>query len=182
MADLMSEDDTRRFTGDVDHEPRAVKVDDLVVDELTGEVLELPENAGDKTEFLTYRLVTLQEAERAYKQAIALVKLALKRELEKLDLKSLQTQYGRPVIRSRTTRKGKVERAIAFIDSHELTHEQSDSIFDTATSLDAKKLDKLVAEGSLPLETIEALIEESASEWLQVSPVLKTPPVVEKVK
>ena len=164
-----------------DHEPRAVKVDDLVVDELTGEVLELPENAGDKAEFLTYRLTALQEAERAYKQAIVLLKLALQRELEKLDLKSLQTQYGRPVIRSRTTRKGRVERMPTVVDDFELSDQQTTHILDAATSLDAKYLDTLAEKGIVPREAIEALIEETHSEWLQVSPILKAPPVVEKI-
>ena len=165
-----------------DHEPRAVKVDDLVVDELTGEVLELPENAGDKTEFLTYRLVTLQEAERAYKQAIALIKLALKRELEKLDLKSLQTQYGRPVIRSRTTRKGKAERLAQVCRDFEITVTQVEHIRQCTSTLDARMLDSLAELGTVPREAIEALIEESTSEWVQVSPILKEPPVVEKVQ
>ena len=165
----------------VDHEPRAVKVDDLVVDELTGEVLELPENAGDLVEFLTYREVELARGESAYKQARFLVKLALKRELEKLDLKSLQTQYGRPVIRSRTTRKGKVERLAQVIRDFEVTVAQVEHIRRCTSTLDARMLDRLAELGTVPREAIEALIEETHSEWLQVNPVLKTPPVVEKV-
>ena len=162
-----------------DHEPRAVKVDDLVVDELTGEVLELPENAGDLVEFLTYREVELARGESAYKQARFLVKLALKRELEKLDLKSLQTQYGRPVIRSRTNRKGIVDRLAGVCGRYELTPSQRLRILYCASSLDAKQLDDLT---EIPFEAIEALIEETRSEWLQVNPILKTPPVVEKVR
>lgn len=165
----------------LDHEPRAVKVEDLIIDEDTGEVLELPENAGDKAEFLTYRLVTLQEAERAYKQAIVLLKLALKRELEKLDLKSLQTQYGRPVIRSRTTRKGKVERVAQVAADFELSEAQWVNVYTTASGFSAKALEGLATAGAVPREAIEALIEETHSEWLQVSPILKTPPVVEKI-
>lgn len=161
-----------------DREPRAVKVDDLIIDEDTGEVLELPENAGDKAEFLTYRLVTLQEAERAYKQAIVLLKLALKRELEGLDLKSLQTQYGRPVIRTRTTRKGKVERIPNVIVSHELGVDEVIELFECASALDPQKLE----DSDLATEIVEALIEETHSEWLQVSPILEPPPVVEKLK
>ena len=164
-----------------DHEPRAVKVDDLIIDEDTGEVLELPENAGDLVEFLTYREVELARGESAYKQARFLVKLALKRELEKLDLKSLQTQYGRPVIRSRTTRKGKPERIYRVLQDFELTAEQVDSLWHSASALDAKMLDHLADQFYVPREAIEALIEETHSEWLQVSPILKTPPVVEKV-
>ena len=186
MSRWQAEDETDAkrdaVAGAVDHEPRAVKVDELIIDEDTGEVLELPENAGDKTEFLTYRLVTLQEAERAYKQAIFLLKLALKKELEGLDLKFLQTQYGRPVIRSRTTRTGKVERIQEVKESFELSVAQVNHILDAASSLDAKYLDDLAAVGTVPREAIEALIEETHSEWLQVSPVLKEPPVVEKVK
>ncbi|KKL75957.1 hypothetical protein LCGC14_2049710 [marine sediment metagenome] len=165
----------------VDHEPRAVKVDDLVVDELTGEVLELPENAGDLVEFLTYREVELARGESAYKQARFLVKLALKRELEKLDLKSLQTQYGRPVIRSRTTRKGKVERLPRVMQEFELSKEQERNILYAASGLDAKRLESVEEANLVPREAIEALIEETRSEWLQVNPILKTPPVVEKV-
>jgi len=165
----------------VDHEVNAVRVDDFIIDEDTGEVLELPENAGDLVEFLTYREVELARGESAYKQARFLVKLALKRELEKLDLKSLQTQYGRPVIRSRTTRKGKMERFSQVTGDFELGVGQIDALLLTATSLDGRKLDALAEDGFVPREAIEALIEETHSEWLQVNPVLKTPPVVEKV-
>lgn len=166
-----------------DHEPRAVKVDDLVVDELTGEVLELPENAGDLVEFLTYREVELARGESAYKQARFLIKLALKRELEKLDLKSLQTQYGRPVIRSRTTRKGKVERLPKAVDDFELTSEQVALILRCSSALAPDELDVIAEIGGGNIrDAIEALIEETHSEWLQVNPILKTPPVVEKVK
>ncbi len=164
-----------------DHEPKAVKVDDIVVDELTGEVLDLPENAGDLIELLTYRLTTLQESERAYKQAIVLLKLALKRELERLDLKSLQTQYGRPSIRSRTTRKGKVERYAEVATKFELSNEQRLFILNTSSGFDAKLLDGLADRDIVPREAVEAFIEETTSEWVQISPVLKEPPVVEKV-
>ena len=165
-----------------DHEPKAMKVQDLIIDESTGEVLELPQNAGDKAEFLTYRLVELQNDERAYKQAIVLIKLALKRELEKLDLKSLQTQYGRPVIRSRITRTGKVERLAGVIKTFEMPTHARLLILNTASGFDAGLLDGLAEEGRVPREAIEALIEETRSEWLQVSPILKKPPVVERMK
>ncbi len=161
-----------------DHEPKAVKVDDLIIDEDTGEILELPENAGDLVELLTYREVELARGESAYKQARFLIKLALKRELEKLDLKSLQTQYGRPVIRSRTTRKGKIEHIHHVVVQYELANEQVVDIFACASALDPKKLE----DSGLPPEVVEALIEENTSEWVQVSPILKEPPVVEPVK
>ena len=165
----------------VDHPVNAIRVDDLIIDESTGEVLELPQNAGDKAEFLTYRLVTLQEAERAYKQAIVLLKLALKRELEGLDLKSLQTQYGRPVIRTRTTREGIPSRLEEVREKFELRSHMVSAIWQSATAFDSKALDALVEDYNVPREAIEALIEETHSEYLQVSPVLKPPPVVERV-
>ncbi len=168
---------------EVDHEPKAVKVDDLIIDEDSGEILEMPEGVtGELVEFLTFREVELARGESAYKQARFLIKLAIKRELEKLDLKSLQTQHGRPVIRSRTTRKGKVERLLRVATDFELSAEQQAFIRLTATGFDAKMLDALVETNTLPRDAIEALIEEKTSEWLQVSPVLKEPPVVERVK
>ena len=164
-----------------DHEPRAVKVDDLIIDEDTGEVLELPENAGDLVEFLTYREVELARGESAYKQARFLVKLALKRELEKLDVKSLQTQYGRPTIRSRTTRKAGIEQLYKVMVQYELSKEQVEQIIACAATFSPGGLDFLADNEIIPREAIEALIEETHSEWLQVNPILKTPPVVEKV-
>ncbi len=162
---------------ETDHEPNAVKVDDLIIDEDTGEILEMPKGvSGELVEFLTFREGELARGESAYKQARFLIKLAIKRELEKLDLKSLQTQHGRPVIRSRTTRKGVVERIHHVVVEYELGSEQVIDIFACASALDPKKL-----ESSLPPEVAEALIEEKTSEWLQVSPVLKEPPVVEKI-
>lgn len=165
-----------------DHEPKAVKVNDIIIDEESGEVLDLPENAGDLIELLTYRLTTLQEAERAYKQAIVLLKLALKRELERLDLKSLQTQYGRPSIRSRTTRTGKVERLPGAIQDFELNETDTEAILLCASNLDASELEALADLSPSLRPAIEALIEETVSEeWVQVAPILKPPPVVEKV-
>lgn len=181
MTQEQWDEEKRQMSEARDHEPRAVKVDDLIIDEDTGEVLELPENAGDLVEFLTYRERQLKDGEDAYIQARVLVKLALKRELEKLDLRSLQTQYGRPTIRSHTTRKGKVERAEQVVDEFELSPSQAILIFSSAASFDAKNLDALSDKGLLPREAIEALIEETTSEWLQVNPVLKPPPVVEKI-
>ena len=176
---MSAEASRRAVEAATDHEPRAVKVDDLIIDESSGEILELPENAGDVVEFLTYREVELKRGEDAYKQARTLVKLALKRELEKLDLRSLQTQYGRPVIRSRVNRKGQMDRLQAVARDHELTREQMEFILWCASSLDAKRLESL---DSVPREAIEALIEETTSEWLQVFPILKPPPVIERVK
>ena len=164
-----------------DHEPRAVKVDDLIIDEDSGEVLELPEGAGDKVEFLTYRLVELQRDMKAYEQPVFLLKLALQRELEKLDLRSLQTQYGRPVIRSRVNRKGKAERFVQVRTEYELSFGQANDILTCTSGFYPDKLDALAEKGIVPREAIEALIEETTSEWLQVNPVLKTPPVIEKV-
>ena len=164
---------------ELDHEPNAVKIDDLIIDEDTGEVLEMPKGVtGELVEFLTFREVELGRGESAYKQARFLVKLAIKRELEKLDLKSLQTQHGRPVIRRRVTRKGQMDRLETVARNHELTREQMEFILWCASSLDAKRLESL---DSVPREAIEALIEEKTSEWLQVSPVLKEPPVVERI-
>lgn len=165
-----------------DHEPRAVRVNDLIIDEDSGEILELPENAGDLVEFLTYREVELARGESAYKQARFLIKLALKRELEKLELKSLQTQYGRPTIRTRTTRKAEVGRLAQVIRDFEITVGQVERIRQCTSSLDVGMLDGLAELGTVPREAIEALIEENTSEWLQVNPVLKTPPVVERIK
>ncbi len=168
---------------EIDHEPSAVKVDDLIIDEDTGEILEMPKGvSGELVEFLTFREGELARGESAYKQARFLIKLAIKRELEKLDLKSLQTQHGRPVIRSRTTRKGKVERIDGVVERYELNRTQVALILDCASALHVIDLDKLAQMGTVPREAIEALIEEKTSEWLQVSPVLKEPPVVERVK
>jgi len=165
----------------VDHEVNAVRVDELIIDEDSGEVLELPEGAGDKVEFLTYRLVELQRDMKAYEQPVYLLKLALKRELEGLDLTSLQTQYGRAVIRSRVNRKGKAERLVLVRSEHELSLEQVSAILYCASGFTASELDGLVDANIIPHEVAEALIEETHSEWLQVSPVLKAPPAVEKV-
>ncbi|MEE9149963.1 MAG: hypothetical protein V3U27_21505 [Candidatus Tectomicrobia bacterium] len=166
---------------DADHQVNAVRVEDLIIDELTGEVLDLPENAGDLIELLTYRLTTLQESERAYKQAIVLLKLALKRELERLDLKSLQTQYGRPSIRSRTTRKAGIARLYKVMAEYELSKEQIEGVIACAVTFDPDGLDLLADSDIIPREAIEALIEETTIEYVQVAPVLKEPPKVEKV-
>ncbi|KKN15054.1 hypothetical protein LCGC14_0989870 [marine sediment metagenome] len=167
------------MTTETDHEPNAVKVDDLIIDEDTGEILEMPEGvSGELVEFLTFREGELARGESAYKQARFLIKLAIKRELEKLDLKSLQTQHGRPVIRRRVTRRGKMERLEQIARDYELTPGQKSAILHCSSGLDAEQLDEL---HTVPREAIEALIEEKTSEWLQVSPVLKEPPVVEKI-
>ena len=167
---------------ETDHEPNAVKVDDLIIDEDTGEILEMPEGvSGELVEFLTFREGELARGESAYKQARFLIKLAIKRELEKLDLKSLQTQHGRPVIRSRTTRKAGIARLYKVIAKYELSKEQVEQIIACAVTFSPDGLDFLADNDIISREAIEALIEEKTSEWLQVNPVLKEPPVVEKI-
>ena len=75
-----------------------------------------------------------------------------------------------------------MERFSQVTGDFELGTGQIDALLLTATSLDGRKLDALAEDGFVPREAIEALIEETHSEWLQVSPILKMPPVVEKVK
>ena len=68
-----------------------------------------------------------------------------------------------------------------FLKGHKalITSSQLDFIMSTAASLDARQLDELVEKGLVPKGAIEALIEETTSEWVQVAPVLKEPPKVE---
>jgi hypothetical protein len=156
----------------------AVKIGDLIIDEETGEILEMPEGAGEPLEWLTHRANEARAASKAWEGIGGMYKKAIGQLLIKAGVKSMRTQYGTPGWRGRLTRTGRPERLPEVAKEHELSRDQQNAILGCASALDAKKLDAL--EG-VPKEAKAGLVDESESSWVQISPATPQPPEVERV-
>ena len=158
---------------------QAVKIGDIIIDEETGEILEMPEGIGDPLEWLTHRTNEANAASNAWKGIAGMYKKAIGELLNKAGVKSMRTQYGTPGWRGRVTRMGCPELLPDVAERYELSRAQQDAILACASQLDAKELDAL--EG-VPAEAKRDLIHESESTWVQISPATPMPPDVQKVK
>lgn len=158
---------------------QAIKIDDLVIDEETGEILETPEGIGDPLEWLTHRANEANAASNAWKAASGMYKKAIGELLNQAGVKSMRTQHGTPGWRGRLTRTGRPERLPEVAKEHELSRAQENAILACAKTLDAKLLDDLE---NVPKEATRALIDESETSWVQITPSKPTPPEIEKVQ
>jgi len=157
---------------------QAVKIGDIIIDEETGEILQLPEGIGDPLEWLTHKANEANAASKAWKGIAGKYCNALGGLLTKAGVKSMRTQYGTPGHRTRVDRRGRPERLPQAVERYELSPSQQFAILGCASALDAKRLDAL--EG-VPTEAKEDLIDESVSSWVQISPATPMPPEVETV-
>ena len=163
-------------------ETDAIRIDDLIIDEETGEILQLPVGIGDPLEWLTFRAADAGAAEKAWKAAAGMYKKAIGELLNQAGVRSMQTQHGTPGWRGRTTRTGRPDRLPKIAEEYELTRRQKNAILACASELDAKRLDELLRKDLIPREVRDALIDESGSSWVQISPAKPAPPEIERVK
>lgn len=157
----------------------AIKVGDLIIDEETGEILQLPEGVGDPFEWLTHKANEAAAAIKAWTAIGGMYKSALGELLTKAGVKSMRTQYGAPGWRSRRNRKVRIDRLPQVIDDHELSHGDVLTLLLCASELSVTKVEAL----ELPGEAMKELIDEQpASTWVQISPATPMPPDVENVR
>lgn len=156
----------------------ATKIGDIIIDEETGEILQMPEGIGDPLEWFTHLANEANAASNAWKATAGMYRQAIGRLLDQAGVKSMKTQYGTPGWRGRLNRKGRPERLPEVTEQYELSRDQQNAILGCASALDAKLLDAL--EG-VPQEAKSDLIEVSESSWVQITPPRPAPPDVEKV-
>lgn len=167
-----------------DEPMKAVMVDDLLIDEVTGEVIEgWPAELRDvpgKIEYLTMRERQAAAAESAWKQYHGFLRQAIGKLLDEADLKSLRTRYGTPGWRTRTTREGVMDRLPLVQHKYELSLEQVTAILFCAKALKADLLEKLKGAPifTAAQDAIDALIDESTSAWVQVTAARPDPPEI----
>ena len=165
---------------EIDREPVGLKVGDLIVDEETGEIMELPKNVGEPVAWMTLRLTEATAARKAWEQHEIIYKSVLGNLLDAAELTRMRTEYGTAGRRSRLNRRARIERLPILKDVFELTEKQIAIILTCAKELDVRALEALPPD-AVPPEVIKLLVDESMSSWVQISPLTPTPPPVERV-
>lgn len=159
----------------------AIRIDDLLIDEATGEVLEWPAGMrGERVEYLTRRCVEAQAAMKAWEVAYNAYLAALGKMLTDAGVRSIKTAWGTPSLRSRTDRRGRPERVPKVAARYELSPQQVQAIWMCASALDAKQIQALADDGVLPPEAADDLIEVKTFTWVVVMPAKLEPPLIER--
>jgi len=156
----------------------AVKVGDLVIDEETGEILELPAGVGEPIAWLTHRANEAKAAKEAWAALEGMFKAGLGRKLIESDLKKMATEYGTPGWRSRKTLKVDMDRLDAVIQEFDLGISAITAIRGCVKAYDAKAIMEL----EIPLGARMALTHQEEAEWVQIQPPAPQPPDVVPVK
>jgi len=151
--------------------PPAEQAGELSIDPETGEVIGWSAAAGEDQ--LTALARICAEAQAAMKEQEAVynaARAALQRLLEESGRRAAPTPYGTPTLRTQTRRSARPDRVLDAVRRFELSREQEQLIWQTATALDAKELDALTQAGALPADAVEALVETKQVAFLQLVP------------
>ncbi len=158
---------------------QAIKIDDLIIDEQTGEILQLPEGIGEPLAWLTHKANDAIRASKAWEGIAGMYKKALGELLNQAGVKSIKTQYGAPGWRERKNRQVRIDRLPDVIENYELDHGHILGLLLCASGLDVK----MVAALKLPDGVKEKLIDEMPpTTYVQITPATPMPPVIESVK
>lgn len=164
----------------------AIEIDNLVIDEETGEILEgMGPDAPGRVEQLITMAVEAQRAVKAWEQAFNAYRAVLGRLLQDQQSTSLTTPVGSVAIRARTTRRATAENLRNFLESRtgQIDVVEEMLLWRCAKELDPKRLDELASRSDWwTAVVVGELIEETTSTWVQVSPPRPEPPVIERVK
>jgi hypothetical protein len=143
----------------------------LTIDPETGEVLSSSHGAEeDQVAELTRMCAEAQRAMKEQETVYNAARAALLRILTESDRQSVTTAYGTPTIRRQTRRSGRPDRVLDAVRRYELSRDQEQVIWQTATTLDAKELDALVEAGVLPADAVADIVETRAVSFVQLVP------------
>ena len=157
----------------------AIKIGDLIIDEHSGEILQLPEGIGEPLEWLTHKANEAIRSGKAWEGIAGMYKKALGELLNKAGVKSIKTQYGAPGWRERKNVTARVDRLPQIIEEHELTHGHILGLLLCASALNVKMVEAL----GLPDGAQEELIDEHPpTQYVQITSATPMPPVIESVK
>jgi hypothetical protein len=146
-----------------------VRVGGLTIDAETGEVLSTSDAAEeDQVAELTRMCAEAQRAMREQETVYNAARAALQRILTESGRQSVTTAYGTPTIRRQTRRSGRPDRVLDAVCRYELSRDQEQVIWQTATGLDAKELDALVEAGVLPADAVADIVETKAVAYVQL--------------
>lgn len=165
--------------------PRAIRVEDLVIDADTGEILS-ERNVG--IDELCMRLKDGAEQEKNWKAANGLLKAAIGRKLDDDGVRRALTPYGTASWQTRMTKSAAVPGFQDLATRYALDEIDIESLSECVSSLDPKKLDRVRAEaiedGTAPnlVAAIDDLIQEKASHYVQLWPLRRDAPVLEPVE
>jgi hypothetical protein len=141
------------------------------IDPETGEVLGGGSARGeDQVTELTRICVEAQRAMREHEQVYNAARAALQRILEESGRQSVRTAYGSPTIRSQLRRSGRPDRVPEAVRRFELSRDQEQLIWQTATALDAKELEALAEAGVLPADAVAEIVELKTVSFVQLVP------------
>ena len=152
----------------------AVAAGELTIDPETGEVLGGATLAPEEQLAELARICA--EAQRAMKEHEAVynaARAALERLLTEAGRQSAPTPYGTPTLRNQQRRSGRPDRVIDAVRRFELSREQENLIWMTATALDPKELDALAQAGALPADAVAEIVETKTVSFLQLVPLRK---------
>lgn len=152
----------------------AVRVNELLIDEDTGEILSETDIGID---VLALQLKDGQENEKAWAQHNTLLKKAIGKKLDDANVKAAETPWGIACWRVQNRRSAKAESIDAVRD--DLHRDEVAALYQCARDLDPKKLDVLRKEAmtSDALEAaIDTLIEEKTVSFVLLQPLRKTAP------
>ncbi len=157
----------------------AIKIGDLIIDEHTGEILQLPEGIGEPLAWLTHKANEAIRASKTWEGIGGMYKKALGELLNQAGVKSIKTEYGAPGWRERKNVRARVDRLPQVIEDFELDHGDLLGLLMCVSGLDVKRLNALKG---LPDGAKEKLIDEQPSTmYVQITPAAPMPPPIESV-
>jgi hypothetical protein len=146
-----------------------IQAGEFRIDPETGEVLNgNPARDEDQVTELTRLCVEAQRAMREHEQVYNAARVALQRILEASGRQSVHTAYGSPTIRSQLRRSGRPDRVLDAVRRYELSRDQEQLIWQTATALDAKELEALAEAGALPADAVAEIVELKSVGYVQL--------------
>lgn len=170
---------------------RAVRVEDLVIDADTGEILS-ERNVG--IDELCLRLKDGQEQEKNWKAHNGLLKAAIGKKLDDNNVRKALTPYGTAAWQTRITKSAPVQGLKSLAERYGLTDVDIETLAECVAQLDPKKLDQLrreeitagqdddVETNADLVAAIDDLIQEKASHYVQLWPLRRDAPVLQAVE
>lgn len=158
----------------------ALRIGDLVIDADSGEILSEENYALDQ---LALFLKDGQEQVKAWEAYVGAIKSAIGRKLDEAGVRQVVTPYGTATWRMQV-RKSAPTAALDELAHHlELPAAEHLAILECAESLNVKRLESLRCAVSVRVdEIVDALIQEKAIHYVQLMPLRKAAPVVERVE
>lgn len=159
----------------------AIRVDDLLIDPETGEILSEVDPGLDG---LALRLKDAGEQRKAWEQAEAMLKSAIGKKLDDANLKSAVTPSGIPTWRTQVRKSAHASRIPEIREQFGLDDSSVNALYSCARDLDPKALNDYKRGSIEPnfVDAIDALIEEKTISFVLLQPIRRSAPKLEEVQ